>query len=58
MPVENASADVYVDGRIAWRGGHQLGFDAIYRDEGEGEGYVSLQIEGGTHTVTVGFSGS
>jgi hypothetical protein len=58
VPVENASADVYVDGRIAWRGGHQLGFDAIYRDEGEGEGYVSLQIEGGTHTVTVGFSGS
>jgi hypothetical protein len=56
VPVKNGSADVYVDGRIAWRGGEQLGFDAIYRDEGEG--YVSLQIEGGTHTVTVGFSGS
>ena len=61
VPVGNSSALVYLDGDLAWKDGASLAetasFDAgVDADAAEGEGgYVTVQIEGGDHIVTVGY---
>ena len=50
VPVGNASVAVWVDAEQAWDGHSSLNFGAAY----EPDGYVSVNVGGGEHTIAVG----
>jgi hypothetical protein len=50
VPVSNSSVEVYVDNKLAWNSAGRQAFEAE-----SGDGYVNVPIQGGQHTVTVGF---
>lgn len=51
VPVPDRSTPVYIDFVLAWDGTRALLNDAVHND-----GYITLQVSGGDHTVTVGSS--
>ena len=52
VPVANSSLPVYVDSNLAYDGHGARSYAAKFS---ENENYVSVQVEGGSHTITVGF---
>jgi len=56
VPVPNSSSIVFVDGIPSYVNSQSKAYSAQYLDASQ-EGYVSVQVPGGEHTVTVGFSG-
>ncbi|KAG0645590.1 hypothetical protein D0Z07_8650 [Hyphodiscus hymeniophilus] len=54
VPVGNSSVPVYVDNELAWENnGHA--YAATYENYADA-GYVSVQVEGGDHVITAGYS--
>lgn len=53
VPIGNSSVPVYVDGVTAWENGPKAQ-TASYSSYAEA-GYVSVQVQGGDHTITVGY---
>lgn len=52
VPVTSASAAVYINSELVWNNGPQKrATSAEHKD-----GYVTIQVDGGDHTVTVGFN--
>lgn len=54
VPVQNSSAAVFVNSTLAWDNKLSKGYQAQFV-EGIGDGYVSVQVDSGQHTITVGF---
>jgi hypothetical protein len=53
VPVSNSSVFVWVDSQPAWNGQSQA-YQSKLEDTRD---YVSVQVQGGNHTITVGYSG-
>jgi hypothetical protein len=54
VPVGNSSVPVYVDGNAVWENGGPRADTANFEGSEE-QGYVSVLVQGGDHTVTVGY---
>jgi len=52
VPVANLSLPVYVDSNLAYDGKGVISYAAEFSED---ERYVSVRVDGGSHTVTVGF---
>ena len=55
VPVGNSSLPVYVDDTLAWENNGSRAYTAAYGQVAD-SGYVTVQVEGGDHIVTVGYS--
>lgn len=53
VPVANSTLPVYVDDELAWEGSGRA-YAAAFESYAEA-GYVSVQVQGGAHTITVGY---
>jgi hypothetical protein len=53
VPVTNSNSTVYVDDELAWEN-RRRAYEASYEIYAEA-GYVMVQVEGGSHTITVGY---
>jgi hypothetical protein len=53
VPVSNSSVSVWVDSQPVWNGQSQA-YQSKLEDSSD---YVSVQVQGGNHTITVGYSG-
>jgi hypothetical protein len=50
IPISKSNVEVYVDSEIVWDG-----TESRARGASENAGYISVEVEGGDHTITVGF---
>jgi hypothetical protein len=55
VPVANSSLPVYVDSNLVWASNKAMA-DAATFEEYADTGYVSVPVESGEHTITVGYS--